>query len=94
MLTPNDLLSAEALPAHLRPQHPLAGDDDDVLHAPSAPQSPDAQPGVSLSDTEKAAIERALAVTGNNVKQAANLLKVNRTTLYRKMKRHGLAPDR
>ncbi|MBT3268318.1 sigma 54-interacting transcriptional regulator [Candidatus Poribacteria bacterium] len=94
VLTPNDLLSAEALPAHLRPQHPLAGDDDDVLHAPSAPQSPDAQPGVSLSDTEKAAIERALAVTGNNVKQAANLLKVNRTTLYRKMKRHGLAPDR
>ena len=50
--------------------------------------------GVSLSGTEKAAIKRALAMTQNNVKQAAALLEVNRTTLYRKMKRHGLAPDR
>jgi transcriptional regulator with PAS, ATPase and Fis domain len=98
VLTENDLLSAEVLPAYLTPSH------DDGVRAEHArapiPYAPDADgrpPGAapsSLSDAEKQSIERALEETGNNIKQAADLLEVNRTTLYRKMKKHGLTPAR
>lgn len=94
VLTDNDLLSAEALPAHLRPTRSATDrPHQDASAAVAPPTAPDAG-AMSLSDTERATVERALALTGNNIKQAADLLEVNRTTLYRKMKKHGLEPDR
>jgi DNA-binding NtrC family response regulator len=100
VLTENDLLSAEALPAYLSPPGEERAPAEDPREATpysveSAPPSAAATaPASSLSEAEKQSIERALAQTANNIKQAADLLKVNRTTLYRKMKKHGLTPER
>jgi len=49
---------------------------------------------IGLDAYEKLAIERALAATGQDVDQAAGLLKVGLSTLYRKMKRHGVPNPR
>ena len=100
VLTENDLLSAEALPAYLAPSGEPGASTDDVdgpvaYSTETVGANPTASvPAGSLSDAEKQSIERALAQTANNIKQAADLLKVNRTTLYRKMKKHGLTPER
>jgi len=44
----------------------------------------------TLAAWERAYIEAALRITRGNVSQAAKLLGINRTTLYKKMKRLGL----
>ncbi len=46
---------------------------------------------LKLSDLEKAALEKALQVTGGSVLAAAQLLGVGKTTAYRKVKEYGLA---
>ena len=43
-----------------------------------------------LEDTERELIQQALARTGGNVARAAHLLKLNQSTLYRKMRRFHL----
>jgi DNA-binding NtrC family response regulator len=48
-------------------------------------------PVVSLPDSEKAAIMNALAAAGGERTEAARMLGIGRTTLYRKMKAYGLA---
>jgi len=45
-----------------------------------------------LEDLERAYIEAALSLGGGNLSQAARLLGVNRTTLYSRLARLGLAP--
>jgi len=62
----------------IEPEH-LGSDDP----APSAP--------VSLADSEAGAVQRALAACDGNVSTAARRLGVARSTLYRMMRRHGLA---
>jgi len=47
-------------------------------------------PVFTISESEKNAIERALAATGGERGKAARLLGMGRTTLYRKMKEYGL----
>ena len=44
----------------------------------------------SLAEVEKLAIEHAMARTGGNKNQAANILGVHRTTLYKKLEEYGL----
>jgi len=39
---------------------------------------------------EKASIRRAMAMTGNNISQAAKLLEVSRPTLHDLLKKHGI----
>ena len=46
---------------------------------------------LSLRDTEKSAILTALDNTKGNLSKAAKLLKIGRTTLYRKMQEFGLS---
>ena len=46
--------------------------------------------GLPLAELERAAIRRALEVTGGNVTHAAHLLDVSRHTLLYRMKKHGL----
>ena len=55
------------------------------------PDFAEAVPVVSLSQSERKEIERALMATHGERRQAANLLGIGRTTLYRKMKQYGLA---
>jgi transcriptional regulator of acetoin/glycerol metabolism len=47
-------------------------------------------PVISLPDSEKQAIARALAATNGERAKAARLLRIGRTTLYRKVKEYGL----
>jgi DNA-binding NtrC family response regulator len=51
-----------------------------------APKSP----VISLPESERQAIERALVACGGERGRAARLLHIGRTTLYRKMKQYGL----
>ena len=46
----------------------------------------------SLAAIEREALADALVISGNNVTEAARGLGINRSTLYRKLKRHGLRP--
>ena len=52
----------------------------------------DAQPEVvqPLAQVERQALAHALAVSGNNVAAAAQALEIDRSTLYRKLKKHAL----
>lgn len=75
----------------------------DVLRAESLPRRLSPAPGIAaaatragkreirtLAATEREALGRALAITQNNVSAAARGLGINRATLYRKIKKHGL----
>jgi DNA-binding NtrC family response regulator len=59
---------------------PLAGD---FYHAPVSPV-------ISIPESEKQAIERALAASQGEREPAARMLGIGRTTLYRKMKKYAL----
>jgi transcriptional regulator of acetoin/glycerol metabolism len=61
-----------------------AGDLPDFAMAP--PQSP----VISLPESERHTIARALAATHGERGQTARLLRIGRTTLYRKMKQYGI----
>jgi len=50
---------------------------------------PPPSPVISLPESEKQAIGKALAATGGERAKAARLLGIGRTTLYRKMKEYG-----
>ncbi len=45
---------------------------------------------LSLADIEKKHIEKILVDTDRNVTRAANLLGIDRVTLYNKMKKYGI----
>ena len=51
---------------------------------------PSHSPVISIPDTEKYAIRNALVQTGGERGKAAALLRIGRTTLYRKMKQYGI----
>jgi transcriptional regulator of acetoin/glycerol metabolism len=55
-----------------------------------AGRSSDAKPGATLDNYERMAIERALIETDGDIDEAAKTLGVGKSTLYRKMKIHGL----
>ncbi len=40
---------------------------------------------------EKNAVRRALAISGNNISQAAKLLEISRATLHDLLKKHGIS---
>ncbi len=71
------------------------GPDD--LPVPSSRKSQDGAPSelpISFDAYEKLAIERALSSAGQDVEAAAKTLDVGLSTLYRKMKKHGIPPRR
>ncbi|MGE3536034.1 MAG: sigma-54-dependent transcriptional regulator [Candidatus Tectimicrobiota bacterium] len=76
-LTMNNCLMPEDLPAKLR-QHP------------SLPAAGSPLPLLSLDALEKQHIQAVLQATQGNKKQAAEILGVNRRSLYRMAKRHGI----
>jgi two-component system response regulator HydG len=52
----------------------------------------DANLPLCLEAYEKSALERALQLTGGDASEAARRLRVGRSTLYRKLAKHGLTP--
>ncbi len=50
----------------------------------------EALPALSLADAEKAAIIKSMEFTGNNKTKAASILKIDYTTLLRKIKQYGI----
>ena len=58
-----------------------------VPAVPGAAQPATVQP---LARVERLALAHALAVSGNNVAAAAQALQIDRSTLYRKLKKHAL----
>jgi DNA-binding NtrC family response regulator len=73
----------------------LATDGGDILPAHLPPLTPggvrvplNGQERLTLRETERAEIERALDVKGGNIKATARALGISRATLYRKAKRY------
>ena len=48
----------------------------------------------TLAVVERQALAEALDISGDNITAAARGLGINRTTLYRKLKKHGLQPSK
>ena len=61
------------------------------VEAPATPPAP-VPAGTRMDELERTAIEAALAECGHNQTEAARRLGMGRTTLYRKMKKFGIAP--
>ena len=91
-------LQVADLPSALQYQHSARalGQLSGALHAPEplealpSYQPPSPLPVVSLPQSERDAIGRALAATSGEKGRAARLLHIGRTTLYRKMKQYGM----
>ena len=70
------------------------GDPSGVLRPEHLPISGSAAAGngsgLSLADVERRHVLRVLESTGWNISQTARILEVDRTTVYNKMKQHGL----
>jgi two-component system response regulator AtoC len=79
-LTMNNCLLPEDLPPKLQQQTPTA-------------TPPQAQPWLSLDELEKRHMQAVLQATQGNKQKAAQILGINRRSLYRMAKRHGLALD-
>jgi DNA-binding NtrC family response regulator len=86
LLEQSDTIDAGALPAALLGDRPRMS-----AVVADTPSSPDEI--VPLDTLERRAIMAALQATKNNVTQTAQALGINRATLYRKLKRYGLADD-
>ena len=65
-------------------RHPARGS------AAAGPQTQRVAAGESLADMEKRHIAAVLERTGGNITRAAEILKVDRVTVYNKIKKYGL----
>lgn len=73
----------------------LAEDLPEVVRAPGEQQPSCEIPAyMSLEEIEREAFAQTLHRTGGNVKKTAEILKLHRPTLYRKLKRYGLMSQR
>ena len=61
-------------------------------HSAAAPVAADV--ALTLDAYERCALERALQEAGGDAHRAARLLGVGRSTLYRKLSKHGLTPHK
>lgn len=77
LVCPGDVI----LPEHLPPRFQTGS---------SAPQSVTFEVGTPLDEVEREMVRRALAATGNNRTQAAELLGISRRALYNKLRKHGI----
>jgi DNA-binding NtrC family response regulator len=91
VLGDGELIRVEDLPPPLRAATPYLSTP--IVSAPSmaAPASPAAAaPARSLRELEREGIVAALAATGGNKAQAAAILEIDRSTLYKKIKDYGI----
>ena len=86
LLEQSETVQAGSLPAALLRERPRLLSES--TGGPSGPADI-----VSLDELERRAIMSALQATDNNVTQTARALGINRATLYRKLKRYGIAEN-
>lgn len=92
-----DTSAVGSLPEPLRERGLLAGMESDELQpvprvaTPRTPEMDALNNPVSFDGYERLAIERALRESDGDKLAAARLLNVGKSTLYRKLKRHGIA---
>ncbi|PWC76881.1 sigma-54-dependent Fis family transcriptional regulator [Azospirillum sp. TSH64] len=67
---------------------PLLGSPTPPIVAPAAVVSPPT--AMALTETEQRTIKDVIAATGGNLSDAAAVLGISRSTLYRKMSQHGI----
>lgn len=60
---------------------------------PAPPNVVMVNPGMTMAEIEKAAIESALRETRGNRRKAAEMLGIGERTLYRKLREYNLAPE-
>ena len=91
------VLQMADLPSPLQYAHSAAGLDrlSAVLRDERGQDLPDValapiSPVISIPESERQTIEKALAATGGERAKAAQILGIGRTTLYRKMKQYGI----
>ena len=77
------IIQATGLPSHLRSARPERG---------AAEESAAPAQVLPLAVVERQAVLRALKASAHNVTRAAHALGINRSTLHRKLKKHGLSP--
>ena len=63
---------------------------EDLALGPARPSGAPHFEGMTLEEIERHAIERALGRTSGNVTEAATLLGVSRSALYRRLQHYGL----
>ena len=80
LLETTDRLQVGNLPPQLADLVPPLTDPEDPL-----------RPVLSMQEAEQQALVHALESSDGNITKAAQVLNVNRTTLYRKLKKYGLA---
>jgi DNA-binding NtrC family response regulator len=92
LIRPEDLPERvrTAVAAHERQQQTFDAPASEESAPDAAAMTAAAEPLVSLSELEGRHIARVLAHTGGNKQAAARLLGIDRTTLQRMIKRHGL----
>jgi DNA-binding NtrC family response regulator len=75
ILSENGVITAQALPREIAEQEPTSTTNSSFL---------------SLRDIEKRHIQQVMEHAAGNRSQAADLLRISRKTLYRKLKEYGL----
>jgi transcriptional regulator with PAS, ATPase and Fis domain len=84
LLEASEVLQASSLPLEIRSVRGR-------FHVPASQElTSEAIEILPLEEVEKQAIVRALKATGNNIRQAAKALGINRATVYRKMEKYNL----
>ena len=79
-----------ALPAQSLPGLPMPPTSSPSIIVPTAPDVPAPAAARSLRDLEREGIIAALNATGGNKAQAAAILEIDRSTLYKKLKEYGI----
>jgi transcriptional regulator with PAS, ATPase and Fis domain len=88
LLETSDVLQASSLPPEI---HAVS---TRVYMAASGDEEPTMIEIFPLEEVEKQALARALKATGNNIRQTAKALGINRATVYRKMEKYGLLENK
>ena len=83
LLETTDRLQVGNLPPQLVALIPTQADLEGIEH-----------PVLSMQEAEQQALVHALEASERNMTKAAQMLEINRTTLYRKLKRYKLLEDR
>jgi len=84
LLEKTDVLQVDSLPPHFVTTRLAAEDGSTADHRSTSVSI------LPLRDVERRALAEALEASDNNVTRAARALGINRVTLHRKLKRHGL----
>ena len=88
LVLPADFQSAPSAPPHDAPGKSRTSRSKSKNNSPNA--SVYRSQFLTIAELDKVYIERTLAACGGNRKSAAKLLGIDRTTLYRKIKKYGI----